>query len=58
VEGPAGGRGKAERNLSLAAPFMHPEMERQAMQVGRSGSGGFSDTEQQRGSKFRAQSSG
>ena len=28
------------------------------MEVGRSVSGGFSDTEQQRGSKFRAQSSG
>jgi hypothetical protein len=24
-------------NLSLAAPFLHPEMERQAMEVGRSG---------------------
>ena len=28
------------------------------MEVGRSVSGGSSDTEQQRGSKFRAQSSG
>jgi len=42
----------------LATPFQHPEMERQAMEVGRSVSGGFSDTEQQRGSKFRAQGSG
>ena len=56
--GPGRWSGQSGKELVLAAPFMHPEMERQAMEVGRSGSGGFSDTEQQRGSKFRAQSSG
>jgi hypothetical protein len=56
--GPDRWSGQSGKELVLAAPFLHPEMERQAMEVGRSGSGGFSDTEQQRGSKFRAQSSG
>src|SRR5713101_4796064 len=37
--GPAGGRGKAERNLCSAKPFLHPERERQATEVGRYGSG-------------------
>ena len=37
--GPAGGRGKAERNLCSAKPFLHPETERQATEVGRYGSG-------------------
>jgi hypothetical protein len=37
--GPAGGRGKAERNLCSATPFLHPERERQATEVGRYGSG-------------------
>jgi len=57
-EGPGPWSGQSGKELVLAAPFLHAEMERQAMEVGRSGSGGFSDTEQQRGSKFRAQSSG
>ena len=56
--GPGRWSGQSGKELVLAAPFLHPEMERQAMEVGRSVSGGFSDTEQQRGSKFRAQSSG
>src|SRR6266581_7847695 len=55
--GPGRWSGQSGKELVLAAPFLHPEMERQAMEVGRSVSGGFSDTEQQRGSKFRAQSS-
>src|SRR5580693_3200944 len=37
--GPAGGRGKAERNLCSAKPFLHPETERQATEVGRYDSG-------------------
>jgi hypothetical protein len=57
-EGPGPWSGQSGKELVLAAPFLHPEMERQAMEVGRSGSGGFWDTEQRRGSKFRAQSSG
>ena len=56
--GPGRWSGQSGKELVLAAPFLHPEMERQAMEVGRSVSGGFSDTAQQRGSKFRAQSSG
>jgi hypothetical protein len=56
--GPGRWSGQSGKELVLVAPFLHPEMERQAMEVSRSGSGGFSDTEQQRGSKFRAQSSG
>jgi hypothetical protein len=57
-KGPGRWSGQSGKELVLAAPFLHPEMERQAMEVGRSVSGGFSNTEQQRGSKFRAQSSG
>jgi hypothetical protein len=57
-EGPGPWSGQSGKELVLAAAFLHPEMERQAMEVGRSVSGGFSDTEQQRGSEFRAQSSG
>ena len=56
--GPGRWSGQSGKELVLAAPFLHPEMERQAMEVGRSVSGGFWDAEQQRGSKFRAQSSG
>ena len=55
---PARWSGQSGKEFVLAAPFLHPEMERQAVEVGRSVSGEFSDTEQQRGSKFRAQSSG
>jgi hypothetical protein len=39
--GPGRWSGQSGKELVLAAPFMHPEMERQAMEVGRSGSGGF-----------------
>jgi hypothetical protein len=56
--GPGRCSGQSGKELVLAVPFQHREMERQATEVGRSVSGGFSDTEQQRGSKFRAQSSG
>ena len=50
--------GQSGKELVSAGPFLHSEMERQAMEVGRSVSGGFADTEQQRGPKFRVQSSG
>jgi hypothetical protein len=33
--------GQSGKELVLAAPFMHPEMERQATEVGRSGGGGL-----------------
>jgi hypothetical protein len=39
--GPGRWSGQSGKELVFAAPFMHPEMERQAMEVGRSGSGGF-----------------
>ena len=57
-KGPGRWSGQSGKELVLAAPFLHPDVERQAMEVGRSVSGEFSDTEQQRGSKFRAQGSG
>lgn len=56
--GPGRWSGQSGKELVLAGPFLHPERERQAMEVGRSVSGGFSDTEQQRGPKLRVQSSG
>jgi len=39
--GPGRWSGQSGKELVLAAPFLHPEMERQAMEVGRLGSGGF-----------------
>ena len=39
--GPGRWSGQSGKELVLAAPFLHPEMERQAMEVGRSGSGGL-----------------
>ena len=40
-KGPGRWSGESGKELVLAAPFLHPEMERQAMEVGRSGSGGL-----------------
>ena len=40
-KGPGRWSGQSGKELVLAAPFLHPEMERQAMEVGRSGSGGL-----------------
>ena len=39
--GPGRWSGQSGKELVLSAPFLHPEMERQAMEVGRSGSGGL-----------------
>jgi hypothetical protein len=39
--GPGRWSGQSGKELVLAALFLHPEMERQAMEVGRLGSGGF-----------------
>src|SRR6266849_710557 len=39
--GPGRWSGQSGKELVLAAPFLHPEMEQQAMEVGRSVSGGF-----------------
>ena len=37
--GPAGGRGKAQKELVSGKPFLHPETERQVTEVSRSCSG-------------------
>src|ERR1700682_281214 len=39
AKGPAGGRGKARKELVLAKTFLHPEMEVQATEVSRTSSG-------------------
>jgi hypothetical protein len=41
ARGPAGWSGQSGKELVLAAPFLHPEMAPQAMEVGRSGRGGL-----------------
>jgi hypothetical protein len=40
-KGPGRWSGQSGKELVLAAPFLHPDMERQATEVGRSGSGGL-----------------
>jgi hypothetical protein len=56
--GPARWPGHSRKELVLAGSFLHPEMERQATEVGRKNNGVLLDADVKRGSKFRAQSSG